>query len=160
MDDHRFDTLVRALSAGISRRRTLTVLAAALAGGSLRAALPDDAAALSRRQRRRCTRQGGTVCSAGTRSSECCSPSGVCVHGACACDPFNNTCPNDATGKCACTQDVNGTTGCCDTNSCCNNDRPCTVNGDCPKGSFCAPGCETGGHYVCTFPCIPGGDAA
>ena len=74
MDGHRFDDLVRALRGGVSRRQTLTVLGAALSGSTLLSVRPDQAAALTRKQRRRCKRQGGMVCSAGTKSSDRRSP--------------------------------------------------------------------------------------
>jgi hypothetical protein len=159
MDERRFDNLVRLLRAGRSRRRALAVLGAAFFSSAALSVRPTDVAALSKKARRRCKRAGGVVCSAGTPKSQCCSRSGNCVHGACACNAFPNDCPTDADGQCQCTPDVNGTFGCCDNNSCCNNDQPCTANDDCPPGSFCAPGCETGGHNVCTHPCIPGGSS-
>ena len=162
MDEHRFDGLARVLGAGLSRRRTLTVFGAALSGWTLLSALPDETAALNKGQGKRCVRRGGTVCSAGT-NRECCSPTGACINGACECDPFNNTCPQDATAQCACAAVVGGGFGCCDSDACCDIETPCTSNTDCTRpGSVCAIGCgpPNGTTNTCTNPCVPGGSSA
>ena len=162
MVGHQFDGLARALSSGLSRRRTLAVLGAAVSGSGLLVFFPEEAAAVSKGQRKRCVRRGGTVCSAGT-NRECCSPTGDCINGACECDPFNNTCPQDATAQCACAPVVGGGFGCCDSNDCCAIETPCTSNADCTRpGSFCAIGCgpPNGTTNTCTNPCIPGGSFA
>jgi hypothetical protein len=164
MDGHRFDGLTRALSSGLSRRQTLAVLGAALSGSGLLAALPEEAAALTRKQRRRCKRQGGAVCSAGTKSSQCCSPSGECIHGACACDPFDNTCPQDASEpgfQCGCGAVVGGGAACVDHNDPCILEQPCDSHADCDPGSVCLVGFkdlpDPTGHEGrrCSKPCVP-----
>ena len=156
MDDLRFDKLTRMLSAGISRRRTLSVLGAALASGPLLSTLPNDAAALGRKARLRCTRQGGKICSKDTKR-ECCSPSGKCLNGACQCGA--TTCPRDATGRCECVQAAGGVSACCDSSQCCDLTTQCATNAQCTRpGSFCNPSCGAVG--TCTNPCIPGGSSA
>jgi hypothetical protein len=169
MDGHRFDGLTRALTSGLSRRQTLTVLGAALSGSGLRAALPEVADALTRKQRRRCKRSGGTVCSAGTKASQCCASKngsdgpGTCVHGACSCDPTStyadtNGCPFDANGspgeRCGC-HAHNGGGVCADRNGACS-ETQCDSDGDCPAGSVCFPGCAQSGETGrCSTPCTP-----
>jgi hypothetical protein len=172
---NEFDGLARALSSGLSRRQTLTVLAAALSGSGLLAALPDETTALTRKQRRRCKRSGGTVCSAGTKASQCCATkngadgTGTCVHGACSCDATqtyaeDNGCPVSADGRCGCHPYVGGSFpegACTDRNSACDLDRPCDTNADCPSGSICLAGCQdlpdpTGHEWRrCSTPCTP-----
>jgi hypothetical protein len=119
VDGRQFDGLTRVLSAGTSRRRTLTVLAAALTSGSLLTALPDGATAMTRKQRRQCKRQGGSVCNLGDRPAEYCCQSG----GTCTPTPgFGTPC----CGPVTCDLDVHN--------------YPCCPPGDywqcCPKGSI------------------------
>ena len=171
MDQERFDTLTRVLGAGISRRQTLTVLGAALAGSGLRAVLPAQVAALSKKQRRRCKQKGGSVCSAGTKRSQCCATKngpddpGTCVHGACSCDPtstfsVDNGCPVDANAepgeRCGCHSNPGGPGGvCADRNSACS-ETVCTTDADCDLGSVCFPGCAQGSEDGrCSTPCTP-----
>jgi hypothetical protein len=158
MDDLRFDNLTRTLSAGISRRRTLSVLGAALASGPLLSTLPNHAAALGRKARLRCTRQGGKICSIDTKR-ECCSSNGKCLNGACQCDESGNDCPLDATGRCQCVRTFSGASACCDSSQCCDHTTVCGSNAQCTRpGSFCNPSCGAVGE--CTNPCIPGGSSA
>jgi hypothetical protein len=172
MDDHRFDTFTRVLGAEISRRRTLTVLATAISGGALLAAPYGEAVALSRKQRRRCKRDGGTVCSAGTKR-ECCSSTsgpddpGTCVHGACSCDATqtfaeDNGCPMSAAGRCGCFPYVGESFpkgACANRLSECNLEKPCDTNANCGSGSVCLPTCadetDPQGPRRCSNPCRP-----
>jgi len=180
MDDRHFDTLARVLGAGISRRRTLAVMAAPLSGGALLSALSGEAVALSRKQRRRYKRDGGAVCSAGTKR-ECCSSksgqdgAGKCVHGACSCDATltyaeDNGCPVDARAlpgeRCGCHPYVGGSFpagACVDRNSSCGIEG-CDTNADCRAGSICLEHCQEHpdppdplGHEGrrCSTPCKP-----
>ena len=119
MDGRQFDGLTRALSAGLSRRQTLTVLGAALTGSGLLAAVPEETAAMTRRQRKKCKRQGGSVCNLGDRPAEYCCPSG----GTCTPTPgFGTPCCGPVT---------------CDLNI---HEFPCCPTGEgwqcCPKGSI------------------------
>ena len=161
MDDLRFDNLTSMLGAGVSGRRTMAALGAALSAGPLLATLPaNDAAALSRKKRRQCVRQGGKICSKGTKR-ECCSPNGECLNGACQCDVSANNCPQDNFAQCGCTPALGGVAACCDSDSCCDIETTCDSNLDClRKGSFCSPNCSFGGFSHCTNPCIPGGSSA
>jgi hypothetical protein len=145
-------------------RRKLTVLTAALSGGTLLSALPDETVALTRKERRRCKRSGGAVCSAGTKASQCCSPSGECVHGACACDAFENTCPQDASEpgfQCGCGAVAGGGSACVDRSAACNMAKPCNSHDDCDPGSVCLVSCKelpdpTGAQgRRCSNPCVP-----
>ena len=168
MDGHQFDDLARALGVGVSRRRTFMVLGAALTGSSLLAAVPENAGALSRRQQRRCKRSGGTVCSAGTKKSQCCASkngpegAGTCVNGACSCDSTQtfaetNGCPRSANGQCGCFSYAGAGTseGACADPGGCNLDDPCSSNADCDPGTVCQPNCPNVGDGHCSFPCIP-----
>jgi hypothetical protein len=59
MDDSRFDTLVRNLRPGATRRRTLRLLGRGMLAGALAPALlPDDAGASAKK---RCRRKHGVV---------------------------------------------------------------------------------------------------
>jgi hypothetical protein len=156
MDERRFDSLVRVLASGLSRRRTLAALGAVFASSAALSVLPEEVAALSKKQRRRCRRAGGVVCSAGTKQSQCCSLSGVCVNGACACDDIANDCPTDATGQCQCLSAVGGVPACADSDAACNSAKPCTTNDQCDPGTACSLDCQVpAGSFHCTNPCIP-----
>jgi hypothetical protein len=141
MDEYRFDTVARALGAGLSRRQTLAVLGAALTGSALLAALPDEVAAMSKKQRRRCRRQGGEVCTRGTRASEYCCQGGTCLataeHGTLCCGPV--TCPPGSMRECC---PPGPGWQCCPSGSianCCGVDDTC-----CPLGSASGAGCCEG----------------
>lgn len=92
-------------------------------------------------------------------------PSGQrCIQGTCTCDPFNNACPNDADGQCACGAivPVGGdtfTAACADRNSACDLTKPCTSNADCATGTVCLLGCrdatDPDGPRRCSNPCVP-----
>ena len=159
MDQIRFDSLVRALSAGLSRRQTLTVLGAALSVSGLLSALPDEAAAMSKKARRRCRRKGGEVCTRGTRESEYCCLDGTCLptaeHGTLCCGEVMcpsgsereccppgtgyHCCPEGSIFHCVKDDDV-----CCPVGSAygsCPVDHTCCVEGSgqdcCPEGTTC-----------------------
>jgi hypothetical protein len=164
MDQTRFDSLVRTLSACLSRRQTLAVLVAALSGSALLSVLPDEAAAMSKKARRRCKRKGGEVCSSGTRASEYCCLDGTCLptaeHGTLCCGPVMceagdmmeccppgpgwQCCPEGSIFNCVSVDDK-----CCEIGSAfgsCPADQTCCEEGSgedcCPEGKTCSPaGC-------------------
>jgi hypothetical protein len=152
MDETRFDSLVRTLSAGISRRQTLAVLGTVFSGSALLSALPDEADALSKKQRRRCRRQGGEVCSTGTRSSEYCCLGGTCLptaeHGTLCCGEV--TCPPGSMAECC---PPGPGWRCCPEGSILNcgaEDSVCclvgSIDDQCPGGHVC---CEEGSGESC-----------
>jgi hypothetical protein len=174
-EEHSFDELAKGLSNGtLSRGKALKLLGATLFGSVLMPLFPEQAQALTNTERRRCTMQGGTVCSSGTRASEVCCPSGeTCVNGAC--------CPStQACGSACCQSDqscVNG--ACCPStqacgSACCQSDQSC-VNGTCstpespppPPGVECTVNSMSGSWTeTCTpefpvccpnFGCVPSG---
>jgi hypothetical protein len=93
----------------------------------------------------------------GACGSRC--PTGKCVHGACTCDPFNNTCPNEIDGQCGCSaigEAAEFEAICTDRNSACDLDRICETHEDCPDGSACLIGCsDSQPRKRCSKPCIP-----
>ena len=181
MDAQRFDNLSRSLAAAVSRRHTLRLLA----GGALGAlvgvrAVEDSAAATCQAKDARCGTGfgrccGNLACCTGTNGSRHCRrlstdpencgqcglqcESGSCVHGACGCDPFANTCPTSVDGQCGCSGYVATSfqAACHDRNSGCNLDQPCDTNADCLRGSVCLLGCAdpSGNPRRCSNPCIP-----
>lgn len=176
MDESRIDALARDLAA--SSRRSLLV-----AGAGLLAALaldpPAETSARTRRRRVCKKRPDGAKCRRGrtccgddcvnllTAATHCgicgqaCPDGQQCVHGTCTCDPFNNSCPNDDAGRCACGAFVNDpfAAACADTNSACDLDKPCASNEDCPPRSVCLRGCRDPddplGPNRCSNPCNP-----
>jgi hypothetical protein len=77
------------------------------------------------------------------------------------CDPFNNTCPFDATGQCQCVQTIEGKTTCTDFDDACRPNDLCQSSRECRKlvgrGSACVV-CDFAGStpiYNCTNPCVP-----
>ena len=136
MDQTRFDSLVRTLSASVSRKRALKIISGvvALAAPSL---LPGSAEA-GRRAMRRCRRKGGVYLSRG----EC-----RCAVKCGSTDRF--TCRGEA--SCFCGETIEGPGACLATEPL----RPgaCTASSECPTDAKCVlhRGCsESGG--TCTDP--------
>jgi hypothetical protein len=84
-----------------------------------------------------------------------------CLHGTCTCDPFNNTCPTEVDGQCACgavAPENPFQAACADRNSACDLDRPCETSDDCPPRSVCLRGCAdppATNPNRCSTPCNP-----
>jgi hypothetical protein len=157
-EERSFDELAKGLSNGtLSRGKALKLLGATLFSGVLMPLFPEQAQALTNTQRRRCTRQGGTVCSSGTRASEVCCPSGTTCLAGPTCCPSTQVCGS------ACCQ--SGQT--CLSGTCSTPESPppppgveCTVNSmsgswteTCtPEFPVCCPnfGCVPSGTVCCT----------
>jgi hypothetical protein len=76
------------------------------------------------------------------------------------CDPFNNTCPIDADGRCQCAQTIEGRFACADHFDACRPGDLCQSSRECRKrvgrGSTCLA-CdvsESGTIYNCSNPCV------
>jgi len=139
-EERSFDELAKGLSNGtLSRGKALKLLGAALFGGVLIPLFPEQAQALTNTQRRKCTRQGGTVCSSGTRRSEVCCPSGTTCLAGPTCCPSTQVCGS----------------ACCQSGETCV-DGVCQ-GGGCPEAQVCGSACCQSGE-TCVATCPPSGD--
>ena len=151
MDDERFDTLVKTLSAGHTRRGLARLVAGLGLGGILITAVREEAAAA--------LLNGGVPCTSG---SQC--KTGKCLsNGRCSCSRGQPTCKQPAnrckkatcefsTGRCITTNRARGAT-CQDDDNLCTRDI-CDGSGNCihpkkPDGTACGSGVCQGGACVC-----------
>jgi hypothetical protein len=135
-EERSFDELAKGLSNGtLSRGKALKLLGGAFFGAALMPLFPQQAQALTRRQRRRCRRQGGTVCSSGTRASEVCCPSGTTCLAGPTCCPSTQVCGS----------------------ACCQSAQSCVNGTCCPSTQVCGSACCQSGE-TCVATCPPSGD--
>jgi hypothetical protein len=151
MDDARFDTLAKTLSAGRTRRSLARLVAGLGLGAAVASADSEEAAAA--------LLNGGFPCTSG---SQC--KTGKCLsNGTCSCSRANPTCraPRNrckkatcefSTGRCITTNRARGATCQGDGNPCTRD--ICDGNGNCihpkkPDGTACGSGTCQGGVCVC-----------
>lgn len=150
MDAERFDTLVRAVSAGATRRGLLTGLAGGT-GALLALAGAGDGAARKRRKKKRKKNQRRTC----PRDFDC-RDSQNCIGGRCVCDETlcaNRTNPGDPQQECFCDAAADGERLCFALIDCAAGPTFCTVDGGCPAGLVCQiQGCS--GDPTCVPLCL------
>jgi hypothetical protein len=161
MSDHPFDTLARALAAGISRRRALQALGGAVLG-TLAAAPPRAVLAQGNSQ---CAHFCATVFGADTPAADQCTSDAAHGRGLCyGCGPAAPTGHPDLCGAACCPTTASN---CCDNTTCVNLQSDVSNCGTCGKqcvtsvanahatctGGTCGFACNTG-YKLCNGACI------
>lgn len=145
MDDHRFDSLVKSLSNGGSRRGVLQTLGAGtLAAVAARLGLAEDAEAKKKKDKNK--NKNKKKCKKGTTKcgkKACCKPGQECTGG--VCEDAIQRCQNDAD---------------CDAGEVCAEAGTCVIGPECSFSDQCPANeiCVAGKCIVCAFPNKPCGD--